>query len=113
MVKKGAIELLEEILTSYKEGRLHLDRLKDPNSDCQVNIKVGNRTYDDCNELIQHYRDEHEMLAYTTIEVIEKDKRYYFLEIRDYAKGETFLNQYPLHTILNRNSCVTPTTRTW
>lgn len=113
MVKRNIREFLEEVLTSYKEGRLYLDRIKDPNSDCQVDIKVGNTTYIDCNERIQHYRDESKMLAYTTIELSEKDNRYHYLEIRDYATGETLRDFHSPYTILRRNSCVTRTVRSW
>ena len=113
MTKETTIRLLKEIKTSLKEGTLHINRLKDPNSDCQVTIKIGANTYFDCNELINHYRYKNTMLAYTTIELLDKVNNYYYLEIRDYAKGQTLQNQEPLHTILKRNSCVNPTTRTW
>jgi len=113
MSEKAIKPLLKEIKTLFKKGKLHINRLKDPNSDCQVDIKVGTTTFLDCNELIHHYRDENQMLAYTTIELTEKSDNYYYLEIRNYAKGETLRNKYPSHSIIKQNSCVTPTARTW
>lgn len=113
MAKEVIKIILEEIKTLYKNGGLQVDRLKDPNSDCQVDIKVGPTTYFDCNELINHYRNENGMLAYTTTELIEKNNSYYYLEIRDYTKGTTLQNQNQVYTVLKRHSCVTGTARTW
>lgn len=113
MAEKALKKILAAIMALSNNGTLHINRLKDPNSDCQVDIKVGATTYYDCNELVNHYRNEYGMLAYTTTELIEKENSYYYLEIRDYTKGTTVKNQYQVYTILKCNSCVTGTARTW
>ena len=113
MAKEATKIVLEQILGLYETGTLYIDRLKDPNSDCQVDIRVGNTTYMDCRELIQHFRDKTQMLAYTTTELIANDGQYYYLQIKNYSKDKTLQTQQDHYIIIKRNSCINTTARSW